>query len=518
MFFNSVDIANRACQHIGVPRIANFSEDSRQAAELSFAYDKVRRAELRRNVWRFAIKRTAIRPVGTGTVLISPPLWSSTTTYGFGALVTMSGGSIWQSLTQDNLNNQPDAATTWDKYCGPMTASPFDTTGTTGYFAGEIVYETPGDGTYTTYLSLQSGNSQDPRAPSQWAAATQYSKDQPVLYYSAYAAGTNYAAGQVARYLTIDYISLSNTNTGNTPPTSPTKWAIVPTALAPAYYDSTVAYTAGQFVTYLGTNYVCILASTGNAPSNTTYWAAQAAGTTYVSLIDFNLNNDPSTASATPWNNLTNYNAGDLAGSSTGLIYRAVTSNTGADPTTDNGTNWFNTGILNPWTTTNLFGNANTLWLQLAVALIDLNIAYPIGAGPSQQSETRNVFRLPAGFLRKAPQDPKAGSVSFMGAPTGLMYEDWNLEGNYLVSRESYPIALRFIADISDVRQFDDMFCEGLAARLALETCEPISQSDEKKMIIQKAYDQIMGEARTVNGIETGPTEPPVDDWISCRV
>lgn len=469
MFLNPVDIANRACQHVGVQRIADFTEDTVQASECSFVYDKVRRAELRRNTWRFAVKRAAMRAISTGTMLLNPALWSSVTTYAYGAIVADSNGFVWQSVAQDNLNNAPGGSTAWEGYFGPMTAQPYDTTGTTGYFSGELVYETPGDGTYTTYLSLTSNNAQDPRAPSEWIATVQYSKDQVVQYYALWLVGTTYAAGDTIRYGTLVYVSLAAGNVGNIPSSSPAKWVAVPATLAPAYYDATVAYTVGQFVTYAGLNYVCILASTGNLPTNVTYFAPQGVGTYYTSAVDFNLNNNPATS-----------------------------------PTL--------------WTSGTLFGKANITWLTVAVSLVDLALIYPVGAGPADQVATRNVYRLPANFLRRAPQDPKAGSASYIGAPSNLQYDDWNLEGQYLVSRESFPIVLRFVADVTDVRSFDDMYCEGLGARIALEICERVTQSTNKLGAIAAAYNKFMTDARVVNGIETGATEPPLDDYLACRV
>lgn len=518
MFQNPVDIANRACQHCGVNRIADFTEDSPQAAECAFAYDKVRRAELRRNVWRFAIRRAAVRAVTTGTMLLDPELWASTTTYGYGAIVEDTAGSAWQSAAQDNLNNAPGNSPAWELYCGPLTVQPYDTTGQTGYFAGELVYESPGDGTYSVYLSLASQNSQDPRVPTGWLSTIQYPNDAIVLFYAAWAAGTTYAAGAAVSYSGLTYVSLSAGNIGNTPSSSPTRWIAASLTLAPGYYDSTVAYAIGQFVTYLGTNYVCIVASTGNLPTNTAFWAAQAAGTFYVSLIDFNLNNSPASA-PTLWSSVTTYAAGNTVGGSNGLIYSSVvSSNIGNDPVLDNGTNWTSTGVLNPWTTVNNFGTANQTWLQLSIALTDLTLIYPIGSGPATQTTTRNVFRLPANFLREAPQDPKAGSSSLFGAPSGLMYTDWELQGNYIVSSEVWPIALRFVADVTDVTTFDDMFCEGLAARLGMEVVERLTQSTAKLSAIATFYKQFMTEARVVNGIETGATEPPVDDYLACRL
>ena len=74
-----------------------------------------------------------------------------------------------------------------------------------------------------------------------------------------------------------------------------------------------------------------------------------------------------------------------------------------------------------------------------------------------------------------------------------------------------------FVADVTDVRLMDAMFCEGLGARIGLEVCEPLTQSTAKKTTISQIYQKFMGEARTVNAIEQGAVDPPEDDFITVR-
>ena len=519
-FLNAIDVANRACQHCGVTRIdpvLGFNEDSPQSGEIGFVYDKLRRSELRRNVWAFAIRKTALRPLTTTTMLINPPVWSSTTTYGFGALVTSADNFIWQSRAQDNVNNAPGNSSQWDAYSGPLTTDLYDTTGQTGYFAGEIVYETPGDGTFTAYMSLLSNNSQDPREPTTWASTVTYTKDQVVLFYPAWAIGTTYAAGNGVTFNDVAYVSLTAGNVGNEPDISPTKWVATNVGNAPPYYNAAQAYVIGNFVTYLGLNYVAIAAGTGNLPTNASFWAAQQATTFYASLIDFNLNNSPGSAPAL-WASGTTYAAGNQVGGSDGNIYTSIgNGNVGHDPTLTTGF-WTNTLVLNPWTTINPFGTAAQAWLQLQVALTDLKLVYPLGSGPDIQMTTRNLFRLPANFLRKAPQDPKAGSTSFLGAPSGLMYNDWDITGQYIVSRSPFPIILRFVADVTDVTMFDDLFCEGLAASIAKAVWKKLAGPAANFKDVLTAYSMAISEARIVNGIEAGATEPEEDDFVTCRI
>jgi hypothetical protein len=360
-------------------------------------------------------------------MLLAPSLWVSTTTYFVGSIVNDGSGTNWISRVPNNLGNQPQNSSTWEPYFGPMTVPIYDST--TTYFAGEVVYTTPGNGTALVYLSLQSSNADAP--------------------------GTATA------------------------------------------FDPTVTYFKNQVVTF--------------------------ASVAYMSLIDLNLNNSPSAAPAL-FNPATTYAIGNQVGGSDGVIYTSLSNgNINHDPTTD-AVHWTNTGILNPWTTVFVGGTGSDKWLLIGgsafpngVGLTTLNIVYPLGAGPSSQTSTRNIFRLPAGYLRDAPQDPKAGSSSYLGAPTNSLYDDWLYENGYIVTRQIGVIVLRFVADVQDVSQMKTMFCEGLAARIATEVCEPLTQSTAKLGAITAAYKQTMGEARTVNAIEAGSAEAPLDDYLACR-
>lgn len=157
-------------------------------------------------------------------------------------------------------------------------------------------------------------------------------------------------------------------------------------------------------------------------------------------------------------------------------------------------------------------------WSPLTDADVeDFAFIYPIGAGPESDTQTRNVYRLPYGFLREAPQSPKQGSYTSMGSPTNSPYTDWQFESNYFTSVSIGPIAFRFTADIEDPDEWDPMFVQGFSCAIALEICEPLTQSTTKLGAIGNAYLKFMSEARLVNGIETGPVEPPLDDYLACR-
>ncbi len=433
-FQTPTDIANRALDHCGqdpIDATLGFNEDSKAARILGRIYDKLRQAELRRNVWVFSIRRAVLRAIDTTTMLLAPALWVETTTYFVGSIVVDATGQPWISNIPNNLGNDPLITSAWEQYFGPLTVSLYDSTSTTAYFSGELVYTAAGDGTNRVFLSRQDGNSDNP------ATATAF--------------------------------------------------------------DATVTYFKNQVVTY--------------------------SSVAYMSRIDLNINQTPSaTTAAADWASGTTYGAAALVTGSDGVRYSSIAgANVGNDPTSSSGF-WTSSGVLTPWQPTFVGGSGSIKWLQIGgtefpngVGLTTLNIIYPLGAGPSSQSTTRNAFRLPASFLRKAPTDPKAGSTSTLGAPTNLAYTDWNFEGAYITSSQFDPIMLRFGADVVDVSTMDAMFCEGLGARLGRAACEPLTQSSDKLKTIDAIYSQTMGDARTVNAIMVGPEEPPLDDYLACR-
>lgn len=188
--------------------------------------------------------------------------------------------------------------------------------------------------------------------------------------------------------------------------------------------------------------------------------------------------------------------AGDLTFlPSTGLVYLSIANgNTDTPPTTQ--------------------------WVEVDGTYAPLQFLYPIGAGPVSDPATSNVFRLPHGFLRQAPTDPKGAANPFLGAAKGNWREDWVFEGNYLVSAIPGPIMMRYVADFVDVTGMEPTFCEMLAARIAMETGARLVQPEFLGAALQNArtiYRNTRQAATGLNAIETGPIDLDLGDYIACR-
>lgn len=528
-----------------------FSEGTERANEISSVYDKIKRAELEANVWTFATRRTALRAIDTNTMQVQPAVWQQGTTYFKGSIVSDGTGFLWQSRIPNNTGNQPNSSTgtpgsyTWEPYFGPLTAALYDSTA--DYFAGEIVYTAPGDGTYNVYASLISGNSVDPSLSNQWSSGTAYYKNQVVQQYPAWAIGTTYAQGQTVTYTDGNtYSSLTSGNVGHAPATTSTNWALAPVLILLSQqvpetvlnlppqsspiieWASGTVYSLGSFVLFDGNAYLSIANNnTGNYPNaaGSSSWVVLSGGALYMSLIDLNVNNNPASAPAL-WSSTTTYATGNKVGGSDGQIYTSIgNGNLDNDPVTDGGVHWTATGILNPWSTVFTQGGGNSQWLQIGgatfpagVVLPTLDIVWPVGVGPCSQQSTDNAYKLPAGFLRVAPQNPKADTSDWLGVPGNDVANDWTYEAGYLVTRESDPIVYRFVADVNDVTTFSTTFCEALGARIGMEVCPILTQSEAKVQSIQGEYNRWVGIAKLQNGIEAGAFSPPLEALIACRV
>ena len=485
-YTQAVDIANRALQILELPRISTLADVGPNSAEINFVYDKLRRSLLRKHLWRFATRRACLRPLATTTVLLQPAAWAAGT-YNAGAIVNYQG--ILYSAVVEAASGVPGVpGSGWEQYFGPLTVTPWNVPspspssvtdanpylpnnlagigatpygqgqGSTGYYAGELVYLPKGDGTQLTFRSTVTT-----------AASPQAANDGP-LAADPWDAATTYGAG--------DIVSWPASGLFTSGISAPDDGSV----LGPGIYQSTVDL------------------NTGNQPDMV------AAG------------------AALTWSATNAYSVGDNAWGSDNQVYACLVANTGQNPVTDTLfaywtplTMWVGTwsDVITP--TPRAISNG---WQYIAGSVTTMAITYPLTAGPIQDCTTRNAFRLPANYIREAPQSPKLGGIGYLGAPSGgLWFNDREYEGNYIITSQTTPILYRFVADITDVTQMDDLFCEALAGEVAAAVQPSLQPArDDLFTRAKMVRDSAIDEAQTINGIEIGYTEPPVDRYISCRL
>jgi hypothetical protein len=80
------------------------------------------------------------------------------------------------------------------------------------------------------------------------------------------------------------------------------------------------------------------------------------------------------------------------------------------------------------------------------------------------------------------------------------------------------PLSIRYVADITDEGVFDALFVTALAARIAFEVCEQITQSNQKKQIAASDYKEAIRDAAAVGAIEKPPAPIADDSWMVARL
>ena len=117
-------------------------------------------------------------------------------------------------------------------------------------------------------------------------------------------------------------------------------------------------------------------------------------------------------------------------------------------------------------------------------------------------------FTLPSDFLRLLPPDPAYNFNT----------HDWQIEGRKILTNETSLLDIRYVARITDTEQFDSLFVHALGARLAVEICEQLTQSNTKAQIMRDDYKEAIRTARKLNAFENIPAESYSDTWITARI
>jgi len=94
---------------------------------------------------------------------------------------------------------------------------------------------------------------------------------------------------------------------------------------------------------------------------------------------------------------------------------------------------------------------------------------------------------------------------------------DWIREGRQILTNDTSPLDLRYIAQITEVEDMDVLFREALSARMAVKLCESLTQSNSKLENVSAIYKGVIDEARKMSAFEAVNPLPPLDSWISAR-
>ncbi len=127
------------------------------------------------------------------------------------------------------------------------------------------------------------------------------------------------------------------------------------------------------------------------------------------------------------------------------------------------------------------------------------------------------AYQIPADCLSILTVGDIAPGVDLSDYRQSLDTALYSLEGRTILTDLPAPLNLRYKARITDPTQFDLAFVEALAARIAWELCEDLTQSSQKKVDAQTDYKVAIREAIAANAVETAPEVVPDSSWLLSR-
>lgn len=118
-----------------------------------------------------------------------------------------------------------------------------------------------------------------------------------------------------------------------------------------------------------------------------------------------------------------------------------------------------------------------------------------------------HAYDLPADYLRLLPPYPEDNYEAL----------DWIIEGDQIVSDNTSPLQLRYVASITDPTLWPILFKRALSAKLGMSVCEKLTQSTSKYEMVANEFERRMRLAVRHGAIERVAYEPPLDSWVSNR-
>lgn len=117
-----------------------------------------------------------------------------------------------------------------------------------------------------------------------------------------------------------------------------------------------------------------------------------------------------------------------------------------------------------------------------------------------------NRFPVPADFLRLVevldPADVR---------------ESYKFERKAILADTAGPVFIRYVADIVEVGDWDDLFVQAFAARLAFQIADRITGDRGRKADCWAEYKAAIGDAAGVDAKEDPPEEAYDSSWVTAR-
>lgn len=126
-------------------------------------------------------------------------------------------------------------------------------------------------------------------------------------------------------------------------------------------------------------------------------------------------------------------------------------------------------------------------------------------------------YQLPADCLRLVELNDYFVGIDltdYRGSDT----REYAIEGRKIKTNWAAPLNIKYIKRVTDASQFDPVFGTTMGARMAMDLCESLTQSDSKWQKAAAQYKQELSDAVRVNAIALPPQKLADDEWLLSRL
>ena len=92
-----------------------------------------------------------------------------------------------------------------------------------------------------------------------------------------------------------------------------------------------------------------------------------------------------------------------------------------------------------------------------------------------------------------------------------------SVNGLKIVTDAGAPLKIRYIRLVENTGEYDPLFADALAAKLAVEACEILTQSNKKKEILIQEYRAALDAAYKSDAIQDPSQNLRDDEWLVAR-
>ncbi len=124
-------------------------------------------------------------------------------------------------------------------------------------------------------------------------------------------------------------------------------------------------------------------------------------------------------------------------------------------------------------------------------------------------------YIVPADFLRL--YEINEYPVMFPTSDPLFAIESHEDDGKVIVTNETAPLKIRYVARIENEAMFDPLFVMSFACRLAVEMSDRLTEHQGKKQLVIAEYRESIALAKRIDAIQAPPQPYPESAWIQSR-